>query len=606
VNEVQNLSDLLSAAAQSVPDNVALWWNGTSVLYRELDATVQRLCRRLESAGVAAGNLVLTLSPKSPAAVAANQAVLRQDAVYVPLDVRAPSARLAAIAQACGARHVILHASARRHQDALRAAGVSSFIDLEDDLSASDVESRRPRHGRTELAFVLHTSGSTGKPKGVMISHGNALSFVEWAVSHFGLSSRDRLLCHAPLTFDLPVFDLYAAFMLGASVALVPDAAALFPAETVRIIREARVTSLFMVPSAMIAMIARGGWLDAPPGELRTIMYSGEPFPPRQLSRVLEWGGKGVRVANIYGPIETNGCTFFDVESVAPEATAVPIGYPIAETEVRLSADDGDGSRGEIAVAGPTVAMGYWGSEQLTAERWFEHEGRRWYRTGDIGRRDERGCLWYEGRRDFMIKSRGFRIELGEIELAISHCAGVEEVVAVAVPHPEFSHLIHAWVTPEAPIESEIKRSLMESLPNYMVPQRIFTVASLPRTQSGKLDRGALLRMSLETTASSTRVALAAGATRASSTWLTSLTRVVQSPGPGLAESRSSSLPCRTNSRLTRCTSRLKCVLRSMIWLKTAVSSATTPSPVSGSRRKSPSRAAVIAASSGRSSDARI
>ena len=491
--QCEHLAEPLLRTAARWPDRQALWWNGRTITYGELDASVEAIRGNLIRAGVSPGAPVGILGLKSPGLVAAIQAVLRQDAVYVPLDARLPSARIAAMVAACGIQTVVMEESGRRHESALRDAAVKSLVSTETagvspSRSASALNARRD-----DLAYVLHTSGSTGAPKGVMITHGNALAFVEWAVEHFRFERDDRLLCHAPLTFDLPVFDLYATFLLGACAVLVADTAALFPSEAVRVLRAGSATSLFMVPSAIMGMMSRGGLMSKPPGSLRRLMYSGEPFPVPRLREFLEWCRGDIHVANLYGPIETNACTYFDVKSLDSTASAVPIGYPIANTEIRLIGGETE-LDGEVVVAGPTVAMGYWRQPELTAERWVERDGKRWYRTGDLARRDQGGRLWYAGRRDFMVKSRGFRIELEEVEAAIGRCPGVSEAIVVALPHEELGNVLYAWVTPGAVAESDVKSALKNVLPSYMVPQRVFSRQDLPRTQSGKLDRGALMR----------------------------------------------------------------------------------------------------------------
>jgi acyl-coenzyme A synthetase/AMP-(fatty) acid ligase len=361
------------------------------------------------------------------------------------------------------------------------------------------------RRGGDDLAYVLYTSGSTGQPKGVMLSHENALTFVRWAARHFDFDDTDRILCHTPLTFDLPVCDLYNGFWARASVVLIPETDALFPVATVRTIERERITSVLAVPSSYVALIKRGGLLSADARPIRRLMYSGEPFPVPQLRALRAWASTQ-HICNLYGPIETNCCTYHCIGELPPDVRSVPLGQAIDNVRITIRGDDGrelgPGQEGEISIAGGCVMQGYWGDDVLTHARRTCLDGAVQYATGDRGWRDADGVLHFAGRRDRMVKSRGYRIELEEVEHAIASHPGVVEAAVAAIPDVELGHILYAWFVPDSSsvTTDHVMDFVAKSLPGYMLPRAMFVLDELPKTGSGKISRRRLAEM-LATTA---------------------------------------------------------------------------------------------------------
>ena len=492
MNLPTNLHDLISAAAVRTPGALALAGPCGTATYRELDDRVNVLARALSGHGVNRGDRVLVWSPKSADAIAATQAALRLGAVYVPLDPATAAERVTLIARQSGARALCAPAELL---DRVPAAHDELHCI---DLAATAVGPSTPvstSMGPDDLAYILYTSGSTGTPKGVCISHRNALAFVSWAVAELRAEPQDRFANHASFTFDLSVLDLYAAFATGATVCPVPAEFAYAPKRLVEFLYQERISIWYSVPSVLTLMQRDGGLLgQPPPPALRAVLFAGEPFPIRHVRQLSGW--TSARLLNLYGPTETNVCTFHEVRAAdLRREVPVPIGRGCSGDRVWARAADGrvtePGEEGELIVDGPTVFLGYWGQEPQRGP----------YATGDRVRLRANGAFDFLGRRDGIVKVRGHRIEIGEVTAVIQAHPEVADAAVIARGEG-LDRRLAAFVSrrtddsrdPAARLGAvSLRRHLAAWLPRHAIPDDIHFREELPRTSRGKLDLAALL-----------------------------------------------------------------------------------------------------------------
>jgi amino acid adenylation domain-containing protein len=359
----------------------------------------------------------------------------------------------------------------------------------------------------TDTAYILYTSGSTGTPKGVMISHRNSLTFVNWAAECVGLAADDRVSSHAPLHFDLSIFDIFASCRAGATIILVPERSAPFPVQLVRLIERERITVWYSVPSVLTLLVLYGNLAAHDLSSLRTIIFAGEVFPVKYLRRLMAALPRA-RYLNWYGPTETNVCTSYEVPPLDPERTApIPIGKACANTQV-FAVDNGGkkvrvpGETGELYVRGPSLMQGYWGHPEKTAKVLIRnpfqpHFPEPVYKTGDIVTLDADGNYLYLGRQDGMIKTRGYRVELGEIEAVLYGHPVIKEVAVLPVPDEVLGNRLSAVISlfeGATLTRKEILSFCNQQLPHYMVPDVIEFREVLPKTSTGKTDRVSLVQ----------------------------------------------------------------------------------------------------------------
>lgn len=487
-----SLRNLVIQSARRVPDALAVKGVDASLTYSELDHMANRIAHALAEQGVNPGDRVGIWLGKSAYAVAAMQGILRLNAIYVPLDPLSPAGRIRTIISDCSMRALV---TVQQRANAILTDNLQDLACLCMDRACLDAfpatAGNWPEPEDNDIAYILYTSGSTGKPKGVSISNRNALAFIEWAAAMLGATGRDRFANHAPFHFDLSVLDLYVAFHAGASVHLIAEGLSYVPQQLVAFLVQEGITIWYSVPSVLTLMMEQGGLLEAPVRSLRAVLFAGEPFPIKHLRRLYHHL-PAVRFLNLYGPTETNVCTFYEVTQLSDDwKKPVPIGKACSGDTVWAQKADGThaqpGEEGVLMVTGPTVMIGYWGREV---------HGDQPYATGDLVRVLDADNYAYIGRLDHMVKVRGHRIEPGDIEAALAEHPALHEV-AVMVAGTDLDARLVAFIVPagaEAPSLLEMKRHCAERLPRYMIIDALQVVSALPRTGNGKIDRQLLSR----------------------------------------------------------------------------------------------------------------
>ncbi|HTG35648.1 MAG TPA: non-ribosomal peptide synthase/polyketide synthase [Thermoanaerobaculia bacterium] len=478
----------LAARAAAAPDAVALEIGEERLSYGELNRRANRLAGRLRELGVGPEAVVGICLERSAELVVAMLAVWKAGGAWVPLDPSYPTERLAYLLADSGARLLVSETGL-----AERLGEGRELLLLDRDPLAGSEEEPRGIASPGDLAYLIYTSGSTGHPKGVRVEHGSLAAFLRASGRRFGFAADDRMPALAPFSFDIFQFELWSPLIAGGTCALVPLVPALDMPELVGLMEG--VTRLHAVP-ALMRQIVEEAASRAPErfARLRTLFTGGDAVPADLLAR-LRQVFPAADLAVLYGPTEgTVFCTVHEIPAGELPARSL-LGGPLAGARVELR--DGQGQRvpvgvpGEIWIAGPGVARGYAGLDELTAERFPAVAGRRYYRSGDLARRLADGSLEFLGRIDQQVKIRGFRIEPGEIEAVLGEHPEVRQAAVVAREDAWGDRRLVAYVVAadRDGLAGELRELVRERLPEYMIPAAFVTLKSLPLTSHGKLNR---------------------------------------------------------------------------------------------------------------------
>ena len=516
-----SLSSGFVLSADRFADRPALQAGGETLSYGELHA---------RAAAIAAGlQRELGADPQPLVGVLAHRTVPQFSGVlgthmagraYVPLNTTFPAERTRLMLDRSQARAVVADATgAEQLPEVLEGAAPGLLVLAPDHPDMADLAARLPGHrvlgaadlpdpdawsapdvAPGDLAYVMFTSGSTGTPKGVMISHAGARHYIGRMVERYGLTERDRCSQMFEPTFDVSVFDMFVAWQVGACVCCPDRRTLLKPGAW---IRDAGLTLWFSAPSLGVIMRRLGQLKPGSFPSLRWSLFAGEALPV-ELAQAWQDAAPRSVVENLYGPTEaTVVCVLhrFDPGCDEGEQGTVPIGRPVPGMSA-LVADEqlrevAPGDTGELLIAGPQVALGYWRDPERTAEAFVTPPGRdaTHYRTGDRVRRPltDDGPIPYLGRADQQVKIHGVRIELGEVEAAIRRESGSQSVACIGWPKTATGYDgIEAFVGGDGVDSDRLRARLRESLPRHMVPRRVHVLSELPLNSNGKVDRRAL------------------------------------------------------------------------------------------------------------------
>ena len=492
------LGELVEAQVARTPDATAVIFGSDSLSYDRLNRRANQLARHLRACGAGPGARIATFLDRSAEMVVAWLAILKAGAAYVPLDPDYPQERLRFMLDDSAAS-VLVTTGRWRPLVPPCAAVVSLDDDREKIAEYSDVN--LPSDATEDwLAHVIYTSGSTGRPKGVCIPH-RAVRRLAFDTTCCTITKSDRVSQTANAAFDGATFEVWGALLNGACLVGVPREVVLSPIDLARVVREQRITVLFLTTAVFHMVAAADPRAFAGVGAVFT---GGEAMNPRAARDVREAGPPG-RLVNAYGPTENAVFTTCHVvEDVAAGAATVPIGRPIDRTEVHVLDERFEpappGTAGELCTGGEGLADGYWDRPDVTAAHFIPHPfsdqpGARLYRTGDRARLLADGTFEFLGRLDQQVKVRGHRIEPGEIEAALlQHPAVAEALVIVREDRPGEKQLIaYLRHTGKArPSATELRAFVADRLPAYMIPSAFVVLDSLPLTAGGKVDRRAL------------------------------------------------------------------------------------------------------------------
>ncbi len=485
-----NVISLFESQVAGKSSDISLCQDAHELTYLSLNNRANQLAKHICAVGVASGDFVAILYNRTPNMIAGILAIMKAGAAYLPIDPSLPVERVNMILSDANVRCVVTQ---QEHchliTNNVTVITPEEIIDdsiYEENLSVS-IDAEMP-------AYAIYTSGSTGRPKGVVINHKSLYNYISWLNELFPKGAEKGVLASATLSFDMSISEIFYPLAFGGKIYLIDS---LLDTQRLNMICD-KITFMVSVPSVVSSLFE---YINAF-SSLRVLGLGGEAIDIPVLNRIKK--SVNAVIYNMYGPTEaTVAPAYFNCNTVKDDEKEVSIGYPIANTKI-LILDESMNMlpptvRGELYIGGTALAIGYLNNQLLTNEKFvpdpFEN-GKKLYKTGDLGFYNSEGKIFYKGRQDDQVKIRGYRVELNEIIVGIRSIPGISNaVVLVKEDAGKIKHL-SAYYTGEDTINSVIiKKYLIDKLPGYMIPTEYYKLEKIPIKKNGKVDTEVLLSM---------------------------------------------------------------------------------------------------------------
>ncbi len=496
-----NILDYLDNAAVKYGNRIAYSDGTDEMSFMDVQEKSRAIGSYLASIGLRKQPVAVFMR-RHPTTIAAFYGVITAGCYYVPLDEEMPAYRIELILKNVEPEIIICDdytfsvaenfsgsSKLLKYEDLVRS---EYHLELLSEIRSSSID--------TDLLYIVFTSGSTGIPKGVAACHRNVIDYIEQLTEILKVDETTVFGNQTPLYLDACLKELIPVLKKGAKAYIIPKQLFLFPLKLVEYINEHQINTVCWVVTALTMISGLKVLEKSIPSSLHTIAFASEVFPIRQFN-LWRQALPDARFINFYGPTEATGvCCFYEVNREFNDGDIIPIGKPFANREIFLINEDGtkavEGAVGEIYIRGSSLTHGYYGDFARTAEAFVQNPLNSKYpeivyKTGDLGRFDENGILYFVSRKDYQIKHMGQRIELGEIEAA---AASYEDSELVGCIYDKDKKRIVLFYTGKQD-NVLLKKQLAEKLPRYMIPARIIHLSDMPLTANKKIDRNELFKI---------------------------------------------------------------------------------------------------------------
>jgi amino acid adenylation domain-containing protein len=494
------VSQLIEAQALARPEAIAVVCEHGELTYRELNARANQLARHMQQLGVARESIVGICIDRSLDMAIAIVATLKAGAAYLPLDPEYPQERLAFMMNDAQPALVLTKAAVNF---GLPSTASTLLLDRDAPAIARNSEDNLSSvPDKDDDAYVIYTSGSTGNPKGALITHGGLANYVQALNHELRIDAADLYLHTASIAFSSSRRQLLLPLSRGAGVAIATSDQRKDPIALFRMIKSRGVTAMDAVPSfwrsctTILRSLPEAERRELLDNRLRLMLSASEPLLSEIPRTWMDEFKHPAHHVHMFGQTETAGIVaLFPIPRDFAGEQYVPVGQPIANTDIYVLDENQQpcvtGEAGELYIAGAGVGRGYLNRPEMTAEKFIEREGTRFYRTGDWARVSADGRLEFAGRRDQQIKLRGFRVELAEIEAALAKHPAVRECVVVARDRAHSEKQLIAYVVPHRGeiAHADLRAFMAARVPDYQVPASFVMLTTLPLSANGKVDR---------------------------------------------------------------------------------------------------------------------